>query len=107
MKTDIEKSRLLFEAVKRPEDCWHELKPLWLTCLKCSYTHSSNNALNPNFFDPGDQAWNNFGWLLERMNDHNTRVGFLVDDATKSHDLIDCAKLADALWDYLDLEVGK
>ncbi len=133
---NIEKARLLFNALKRDKDkTWHKRdKDNVCSCgihpnAKYAGIYCYRDRDNPNFFDPKDQAWELFGWLIERISksdkwqQHEGFLSWMAEreeageefgwaywnggDFSVMDDLIDCTALATALFKYLELDNGK
>ena len=123
--TDTDKSRELFNALRREGECYHTWQShgyqYHMTCLEC---HKSRNdkgskygeVINPDFFSPPseEQGWIWFGWMWERVEQAQWRGLFytwLWDKFTHSGIIflegnIGCTAFADALYSYFESQNG-
>ena len=100
-------SEILFTFFKREGECWHE----WIFikdrhCIEyfgCRCKQRATRKLaNPNFFDPKDQAWQNFGWLVERATDDMLYEWTKAVHYGDVKDALSCIELAEALYENLN-----
>ena len=117
MTDTIDKSRELFNWLKREGECWHRFDTLISgiggNSIGCSICHAAikagNRTDNPNFFSPpSDKEWQWFGWLWERIQD---RQQYWLDWFFKArigdreyNQLISCTALAEALYEWFKNE---
>lgn len=102
------KSEYLFKKLAREGECWH----YWVkgACSVCGEWYGIGD--HPDFFSPPseEQGWIWFGWLWERMKDHDKWGNFGTifnwdDEIDKS--LISCKDLAEALHLWFEGQKGQ